>query len=545
MASYTLHHARVFHRDVALAALLSTTFLAAALALLAFGHPHEDAFILFKYARNVAAGEGVVYYPGGPHAEGATDFAWMILLAGAVRAGADVAVAAAVLNAAGFFLASLLLLRSGGRFGPVFAIVLLVSPAATASYVGFGTMLYAACALALFEVYADASGKALLGVPWLALLLGLLRPDGVILGAAFAVLVMPRARREGSLVPYFASCAGSVVVGAAYFLWRWHYFGLLLPLPLYVKGHFQGIAPGWEDTADWGASTLLPLAGLAAAGRWLLGPTAGKASGRLLVGLAPFGVHVASFAANLPSQNVANRFEAPAALVVLYVVARLAAGSGAAAASRALGYAALVVASQAPLFPILVDVERGATQREYIDAFAGALPRITGGQAHLATTEAGRLAYFARDPVVDLDGLNTPETARRPPSDALLDGFDPDLILIHHAGTLDEARFGAPSGEDVVRLAGPLARFVTPAYAPLFTEAQAGALPGYEALHLENHVVAPVATMAWLDRRLDRYELYAVRFTSSRWLHYHLYALRGDSPFKVALLRELAQSHRN
>jgi hypothetical protein len=208
-----------------------------------------------------------------------------------------------------------------------------------------------------------------------------------------------------------------------------------------------------------------------------------------------------------------------------------------------LGYAGLVVAAQVPLVPILLDVGR-SLQREYVDVFARALPRLTGGQAHLATTEAGRLAYFAQDPVLDLDGLNTPETARRPPSDSLLDRFDPDLVLIHHAGTLDEARFGAPVGEDVIALAGPLASYVTPGYAPLFAEAQAGALPEYDVLHFENHVVAPVATMAWLDRHRGRYELYAVRFASSRWLHYHLCALREDSPFKAALLRELAVSHR-
>jgi hypothetical protein len=536
--------ARGFRRDIAVAALLSATFLAGASAVLAFAHPHEDAFILFKYARNVAASEGIVYYPGGPHAEGATDFGWMLLLAGAVRVGADVALAAAVLNAAGFFVASLLVLRSGGRFGPIFAAVLLASPAATASYVGFGTTLYGACALALYVICTDASGRRLLAVPWLSLLLGLLRPDGVILGAAFTALALPRARREGALSAYLASCAGCIAIGAAYFLSRWHYFGLLLPLPLYVKSHFRGVAPGWEDTADWIGSTLLPLVGLAAAGRWLLGPWREPESGRALVGLAPFGLHAACFAASLPSQNVANRFEAPAALAVLYAVARLSAGTRAVALPRALAFAALVVASQAPLLPILLDVGRGSMQREYVDAFARALPRLTGGQAHLATTEAGRLAYFARDPVLDLDGLNTPETALRPPTDALLDRFDPDLVLIHHAGTLDEARFGAPAGEDVVKLAGPLARYVAPGYAPLYAEAQAGALPGYDVLHLENHVVAPVATMAWLDRRHDRYELYAVRFEASRWLHYHLYALRADSHFKAALLRELAESHR-
>ncbi len=76
-------------------------------------------------------------------------------------------VAAAFLNAAGFFLLSRLLLRDGGRFGLVFAALLLISPAATAAYVGFGTMLYGACALGLFVVYVDASGGGSFGCPCL------------------------------------------------------------------------------------------------------------------------------------------------------------------------------------------------------------------------------------------------------------------------------------------------------------------------------------------------------------------------------------------
>jgi hypothetical protein len=64
-------------------------------------HPHEDAYILFRYAEHLAAGLGIVYNPGGPPTEGATDFLWLVLLAGLVRAGADVAVAAVWLNALG------------------------------------------------------------------------------------------------------------------------------------------------------------------------------------------------------------------------------------------------------------------------------------------------------------------------------------------------------------------------------------------------------------------------------------------------------------
>ncbi len=126
----------------------------------------------------------------------------------------------------------------------------------------------------------------------------------------------------------------------------------------------------------------------------------------------------------------------------------------------------------------------------------------------------------------------------------LLDRFAPDVVMIHHAGTLDETRFGVTDG-DVVRLAGPLALYLRPDYAPIFADAAGRALPPYAELRLENQLVAPIATMAWLDRRRAAYELYAVRFKSSRSLRFHLYALRADSPFKDAIVQELIASHRD
>jgi hypothetical protein len=44
------------------------------------GYTMDDAFISFRYARNVARGEGWVYNPGGPAGEGFSNFLWTLLL---------------------------------------------------------------------------------------------------------------------------------------------------------------------------------------------------------------------------------------------------------------------------------------------------------------------------------------------------------------------------------------------------------------------------------------------------------------------------------
>ena len=63
----------------------------------------------------------------------------------------------------------------------------------------------------------------------------LIRPDGCMFIAPLVIgywLLNPAAlRMRGNL----AITATAAVAGLAYFCWRWHYFGLPLPLPFYVK----------------------------------------------------------------------------------------------------------------------------------------------------------------------------------------------------------------------------------------------------------------------------------------------------------------------
>ena len=43
----------------------------------------DDAFISFRYARNLATGHGLVFNPGFERVEGYTNFLWVLMLAGA------------------------------------------------------------------------------------------------------------------------------------------------------------------------------------------------------------------------------------------------------------------------------------------------------------------------------------------------------------------------------------------------------------------------------------------------------------------------------
>ena len=129
-------------------------YWARGIAYLDVRHPHEDAYILFRYVNNLVTGEGISFNPGGPPTEGATDLLWMILLSGLVRLGVDVARAAVLLNAAGCGLLAWVVVRvwllpaRPGVVAHVAAFALAVClpwlPGAQAAYDGFSLQLYTA-----------------------------------------------------------------------------------------------------------------------------------------------------------------------------------------------------------------------------------------------------------------------------------------------------------------------------------------------------------------------------------------------------------------
>ncbi|HEV3191127.1 MAG TPA: hypothetical protein VGY54_11550, partial [Polyangiaceae bacterium] len=185
------------------AALSAVGFFAVGALTLWRRQPDEDAYILFRYAEHVARGAGIVFNASGPHAEGATDFLWLLMLSGLNALGLDVAIAALVLNSAGAGLAGYLFTLAMDRSGlsrtprtialALVPLCVLSLSAATAAYGGFSSMLYSALVLAGLHAGLEANARAILWVPFLALTLGVFRPEGALIGVAITWLGARRA----------------------------------------------------------------------------------------------------------------------------------------------------------------------------------------------------------------------------------------------------------------------------------------------------------------------------------------------------------------
>ena len=209
----------------------------------------EDAFITFRFARHLAAGQGLVWNIGEPPVEGYTNFLWLVVCAWVIRAGLDVVpasqilgVGASVVTIGGTYAFARRALGLSRRLALLPAFLLAVAgPFATWATSGmetslFGMLLLAAGGLLASWARSGASGH-LAAAAFTVLLATLTRPEGFLAFCVWAisVAVYARSRRRAvgwrDVLPF----AVYVVPFSLYVLWRYSYFGFLLPNTFYAK----------------------------------------------------------------------------------------------------------------------------------------------------------------------------------------------------------------------------------------------------------------------------------------------------------------------
>lgn len=229
----------------------------------------DDAYITFRYAENLARGHGLVYNPG-ERVEGYTDFLWAVIAAAVIWFKGDPGKATIILNLASFVALLLLIERLGRRLRITRTLISIATLLLAANYTmaSFATAciesMFAAM-LATLALERVASGHPLAG-GLAGVAAAMTHPDhGIFYAAMGLALLLGRPRRK-ELV-YFA--APFVAVFVPYFLWRWSYYGDLMPNTFYAKsadkGYFdQGIRYLLTTVVGAGFGLSLPLGVLGA-----------------------------------------------------------------------------------------------------------------------------------------------------------------------------------------------------------------------------------------------------------------------------------------
>jgi hypothetical protein len=242
----------------------------------------EDAFITYRFARNVAEGNGFVWNIGEPPVEGFTNFLWVVISAALYRLGVDVPhamQALGVLSGGGTLILCWHLARNSlrcGRAAALFTMAALVAAGPLAAWASSGmeTVFFTFCIAAAvhFAVRFAATKRTTDGFCMAGSLLAasITRPEGfglaVILFAAtwlFGSADMPRARMA-------AVAATFGVLFTLYFVWRYVQFGHLLPNTFYAKtgGGIQQVWRGFVYVGYFALHFLLPWTPLLLLGAW-------------------------------------------------------------------------------------------------------------------------------------------------------------------------------------------------------------------------------------------------------------------------------------
>lgn len=213
----------------------------------------DDAFIAFRYARNLVEGRGLVWNPG-ERVEGYTNFLWTALVAAGMRLGADPVVFTQTLGL-GLFAVSLCLLwllslESGLGSAASLTVVLLSGTNFTFSAYATGgletplvTALFLAGCLAAVRVMAGRLERER-GLLMLSVILAagvLTRMDTVLLLAVPAVSALAAGPPRGPVTDRqtFGDIARLTILPAllvgGWLAWKYSYYGDILPRAFYLK----------------------------------------------------------------------------------------------------------------------------------------------------------------------------------------------------------------------------------------------------------------------------------------------------------------------
>ncbi len=212
----------------------------------------DDAYITFRYSQNLASGYGPTFNAGRPPVEGYTTFTWMLLMAIPHLIGIGVVpfakIAGILLTIGTMIVAYIFAQNSCGflspadRTWPGMVAVFLVAifyPSAVHAVSGMETPWFMFLLTLLFLLSAmlveKPDHRRAFWFSLVCLLTGLTRPEGNIVVwfmAPTIFFLIPKEKRIG-FVKAFALFY--LLPGIVYYIWRFAYYSLPLPLPAYVK----------------------------------------------------------------------------------------------------------------------------------------------------------------------------------------------------------------------------------------------------------------------------------------------------------------------
>ena len=209
-------------------------------------HPCEDAFITYRFAKNLAEGNGPVFNEG-DRVEGYSNFLWMAGISCAYKLGFDMPGFSRFVCWLSNTLTFLLVWFIPFRYFYTRGFSSLVAPFLYVLFLPFHysatsgletapyTFLIVLCALAILWAHNRPLPFAAASI--LLLLIALTRPEGILFFAFFtAYLMLNCLIKKESLRPYVPGFIIFIAGYSLFMLWRFSYYHALVPNTYYAKG---------------------------------------------------------------------------------------------------------------------------------------------------------------------------------------------------------------------------------------------------------------------------------------------------------------------
>lgn len=417
--------------------------------------PFEDAAMLMRYADHLAHGYGIVWNIGEHPVDGATDFLFMAASAALIKFGVPVGRAIRGLGFASHLLTVLLVYWTNRRihnasifFSFLSGLYLAVGTGLAYVAAYFGTPFFALAAASTWTCGLLLTKRE--NPPfWLSLafalsglVTGLIRPEGVILASLIllSVIILRGFNKSISIIVIFASVF--LLLGGAYFLWRWNYFGYPLPNPFYKKG--AGVLH-WDSLKNSLLNTLrlcLPIAII-----FILGFRTRETTKQALAYLIPIIGFASAFILISDEMNYGARFQYALVPITLMAWTPLARGFNflrpqqtEVRERRVYVIAVIAVAASLVYYAWFQNCLLVSDQFNCKTPYASdgrydmgkLLSEYRGKGYVIATTEAGLLPYYSGWTAIDAWGLNDQFIAHNGGVTAeYLDQYKPHIIMFH------------------------------------------------------------------------------------------------------------------
>ncbi|MFX0084959.1 MAG: hypothetical protein ACFFAU_04730 [Candidatus Hodarchaeota archaeon] len=435
----------------------------------------EDAFIAFRYVKNLASGLGYVWNPGGDEVFGSTSFLWTILLAFILKfSSIDILSLTLALNFVLLVLTSITIYLTIKKIlnlhqsYALFSVALFsLSRAYILAKLGFDCIFFTTILTVQFSLLvlmvSKNKQKILYQIAFLTanLLLVLARPEGIMISLFSLMIVI--ILNSDLRVKNFAILSSFVLIIPIilFHILQISYFGYLFPNTLYVKltsldSVFNTLFSPWGTV--WVYKDFLfsgiPLIIVVTIGIWLVLQKTETFLHEVLL-LLPTGLYLIGYLFIVPMQNVEHRFQFVIVPILLITFVKALNYLISENISTKIRECIFIfhkmekkgIRTYIPLIQTiwLILVIAGMFFASYSEAinfdnegliderssFGKALSPFAHLGYKIAVTEAGQIPFHSNWISLDVIGLNDEHIAHKGFNITYIEEFDPDLIQFH------------------------------------------------------------------------------------------------------------------